>query len=117
MKKGYSILVIGCLIALESTVLKASIQPGERVTFQVFYDNLSPYGQWIQDTEYGYVWIPSVGADFRPYYSDGYWVMTDYGNMWVSDYPWGWAPFHYGRWTFDSDYGWVWIPDSEWGPA
>lgn len=117
MKKISTTFFVVCLIALTSNILEASAQAGERVTFQVFYDNLSPYGQWIQDTEYGYVWAPSVGSDFRPYYSNGYWVMTDYGNMWVSNYPWGWATFHYGRWTYDSEYGWIWIPDSEWGPA
>ncbi len=96
---------------------KMLAQPGAEVSLQVFYDDLSPYGQWVDDPDYGYCWIPSVGGDFRPYYSDGHWVMTEYGNMWVSDYPWGWAPFHYGRWTYNNYYGWVWIPDTEWAPA
>lgn len=86
-------------------------------SYQDFYNDLSPYGEWISDPQYGYVWIPDVGANFRPYYTNGYWVMTNYGNTWVSNYPWGWAAFHYGRWTFDNYYGWVWIPGNEWGPA
>lgn len=90
---------------------------GYSASYQDFYDGLSPYGQWIQDPQYGYVWLPNVGPDFRPYYSGGHWVMTQYGNTWVSDYPWGWAPFHYGRWTYDSYYGWLWIPGTQWGPA
>ena len=84
---------------------------------QTFYDDLSQYGQWIQDPQYGYVWVPEVENDFRPYYSRGHWVMTEYGNTWVSDYPWGWAAFHYGRWTYNPYYGWVWIPGHTWGPA
>ncbi len=84
---------------------------------QTFYDDLSAYGQWVQDAQYGYVWVPEVDADFRPYYTRGHWVMTEYGNTWVSDYPWGWAAFHYGRWTYNSYYGWVWIPGYTWGPA
>jgi len=89
----------------------------EEVTFQQFYDELDPYGQWIDDPQYGYVWRPDVGNDFRPYATNGYWTMTDYGNMWVSNYDWGWAPFHYGRWTLNDRYGWLWIPGTEWGPA
>jgi hypothetical protein len=86
-------------------------------SYQDFYDGLAPYGQWINDPMYGYVWLPDVGSDFRPYYSNGYWAMTQYGNTWVSNYDWGWAPFHYGRWTFDNYYGWLWIPDTQWAPA
>lgn len=96
---------------------QAKAQPGMSVSFQMFYDELSPYGQWIDDPEYGYVWAPEVDNDFRPYYTSGRWMMTDYGNTWISDYDWGWAPFHYGRWTYDNWYGWVWIPGDQWGPA
>jgi len=87
------------------------------VNFQVFYDQLSPYGDWVFDANYGYVWIPDAGPGFIPYASNGYWEFTDYGWTWVSEYPWGWAPFHYGRWYFDPRYGPVWIPGNEWGPA
>jgi len=87
------------------------------VSYQDFYQDLAPYGQWVDDPQYGYVWTPNVNSDFRPYYTNGHWVMTQYGNTWASDFAWGWAPFHYGRWTYDDYYGWVWIPGSEWGPA
>ncbi len=87
------------------------------VSYQSFYDNLSPYGQWVSDPQYGNVWVPNEGGDFRPYGTRGHWVMTDYGNTWVSDDSWGWACYHYGRWTYNSYYGWVWIPGYEWAPA
>jgi hypothetical protein len=87
------------------------------VSFQIFYDNLSPYGHWVDYPDYGFVWIPMVDADFFPYGSNGHWVFTNYGWTWVSHYSWGWAPFHYGRWTYDDYYGWFWIPDNLWGPA
>ena len=88
------------------------------VSFQVFYDELMPYGDWVKDVNYGYIWLPAVGADFHPYGSNGHWMMTDYGNTWVSYYDWGWAPFHYGRWYFDNYYqSWAWIPGYDWGPA
>jgi hypothetical protein len=86
-------------------------------SFQVFYDDLSPYGSWVNNPQYGYVWIPNAGPGFVPYYSDGYWVYTDYGWTWVSDYPWGWAPFHYGRWFSDPFYGPMWVPGYEWSPG
>ena len=87
------------------------------VSFQVFYDELSPYGQWIDYPQYGYAWLPDVDNDFAPYSTRGQWVFTDYGWTWVSDYEWGWAPFHYGRWDYDAYYGWLWVPDYEWGPS
>ncbi|WP_298360833.1 DUF6600 domain-containing protein [Runella sp.] len=96
---------------------KAFAQPGVGITRQDFYNELSPYGQWLDNPTYGQVWQPQVNADFQPYATDGHWEMTEYGNTWVSDYPWGWAPFHYGRWQFDDYYGWIWIPGYEWGPA
>jgi hypothetical protein len=87
------------------------------VSFQVFYDNLSPYGSWVDNSQYGYVWVPRVSHGFTPYGTNGYWIFTDEGWTWVSNYSWGWAPFHYGRWFYDSYYGWIWVPDNEWGPA
>jgi hypothetical protein len=86
-------------------------------SYQDFYDGLAPYGQWIYDQQFGYVWMPNVSSNFRPYYTNGYWAMTQFGNTWVSNYDWGWATFHYGRWTFDHYYGWLWIPGMEWAPA
>jgi hypothetical protein len=86
------------------------------VSYQSFYDNLAPYGQWIYDPQFGNVFVPNEDAGFRPY-TRGHWVMTEYGNTWVSDDPWGWACYHYGRWTYNGYYGWIWIPGYEWAPA
>ena len=85
-----------------------------------FQDDLSAYGNWIDDGMYGRVWQPEtslVGADFTPYYSGGHWALTEFGWTWVSDWSWGWAPFHYGRWIVVSGYGWCWVPGTIWGPA
>ncbi|MDB5287349.1 MAG: hypothetical protein JWR05_2298 [Mucilaginibacter sp.] len=90
---------------------------GQYISEQEFYDQLSPYGAWVSDPNYGDVWVPDVNGDFRPYVTNGHWVLTEYGNTWVSDYPWGWATFHYGRWHYDDYYGWEWIPGNEWAPA
>ena len=92
-------------------------EPGRVVDVSVFYDALSPYGQWFQYGDYGWAWTPyDMPPGWRPY-TTGHWAYTDCGWTWVSDQPWGWAPFHYGRWAYDDDYGWVWIPDTVWGPA
>ncbi|MBS1652071.1 MAG: hypothetical protein JSU07_08695 [Bacteroidetes bacterium] len=92
--------------------------PKQNPNYQEFYDELSPYGQWVDYPGYGYVWIPNAGANFRPYSNNGHWVMTNYGWTWVSNYQWGWAPFHYGRWMYDNNYNsWLWIPGNTWGPA
>ena len=114
------IKVISLLIVWSSGVCitpqEASAQQVS-VSFQLFYDELSPYGMWVEYPNYGYVWIPNGVPGFSPYSTAGHWIFTDDGWTWVSDYPWGWAPFHYGRWDYDNVYGWLWVPDNEWGPA
>ncbi len=82
-----SVMLLG-LLFFGSTGNKAVAQD-VTVSYQDFYDNLSPYGQWVSDPQYGNVWVPNEGGDFRPYGSRGRWAMTDYGNTWVSDDPWG----------------------------
>ena len=111
-----TILSILFLFALPTQ--KASAQyENTYLSYTDFYEDLANYGQWIEDAQYGFVWSPDVDGSFRPYYTNGHWIMTNYGNTWVSDYPWGWACFHYGRWTYDGYYGWLWIPGNNWGPA
>jgi hypothetical protein len=118
MLKKSKMMLLGMISLLFLSVSwKAEARPNDYVSFQVFYDNLAPYGDWVYDNEYGYVWIPDVGPNFHPYSTNGHWVMTEYGNTWVSNYDWGWAPFHYGRWYYSNRYGWAWVPDYEWGPA
>ena len=108
------VITLCCIIATSPTNLSAQQND---VSFQLFYDQLSPYGNWIEYSDYGYVWIPSLDSDFSPYQTNGYWVMSEYGWAWVSDYEWGWAAFHYGRWDYSDSYGWFWVPDNEWGPS
>jgi len=118
MKQSIKSLVI-LLVLITSSVIAPKLASAQQddVNFQVFYDELSPYGQWVDYQNYGYAWIPDAGSGFVPYSTDGHWVLSDYGWTWVSDYEWGWAPFHYGRWDYDNYYGWLWIPDNQWGPA
>lgn len=120
MKRILSITAIAfSMLLLGSLKNKVSAQPYDGdVTYQEFYDELDPYGTWMEYPEYGYVWRPDLGSDFRPYSTNGRWVWSDeYEWIWVSDYDWGWGPFHYGRWFQDSYYGWMWVPGYEWSPA
>ena len=88
-----------------------------------YYEPLGNYGVWIDDPVYGRVWQPApdmAGPGFRPYASDGQWVVNDDGDyVFVSRYDaqWGWATYHYGRWAFNDNYGWVWIPGRAWAPS
>jgi hypothetical protein len=85
-----------------------------------FYDELAPYGSWVEVSGYGRCWRPTVAvwnSSWRPYCDGGRWLWTDCGWYWYSDYSWGWAPFHYGRWTCPVGLGWVWVPDTYWGPS
>jgi len=92
--------------------------PPAEVTY--FYNDLAPYGTWVQLDGYGWCWQPRVVAVnhvWRPYCDGGYWVYSDAGWYWQSSYSWGWAPFHYGRWYMHPGCGWVWLPDRVWGPS
>jgi hypothetical protein len=81
-----------------------------------YASDLSPYGTWSYEAEFGNIWRPRVDPGWRPYWN-GRWVWTVYGWTWVPSEPWGWAPFHYGRWGFSAHLGWYWIPGRFWGPA
>lgn len=126
MKRTLKIAALALVIVLGSSLRNTvSAQYADQyndenrdVSYQTFYDELSPHGRWIDYPGQGYVWVPEVSEDFRPYSTNGHWVWSDnYEWMWVSDYDWGWAPFHYGRWDQDADYGWYWVPGYEWSPA
>ena len=109
------------LIALVSIGVASLAPPASAhvdVSFNVFFDSLSPYGTWFDYPGYGRVWRPAhVGHGWRPY-TDGRWVWSDdYGWVWDGHEDWGWATYHYGRWLYDGRYGWVWVPGYEWGPA
>ena len=119
MKRVLQIASLSFMIILAGSWRnKAAAQVSVDISYQTFYDELSPYGEWIDYPEYGYVWVPSESEGFMPYETNGHWVWSDeYDWMWVSDYSWGWAPFHYGRWFNDPYYGWMWVPGYEWSPA
>ena len=94
----------------------ANAQVEVSVTIGGFYDELAPYGRWI-DCRYGHCWVPArVTAGWQPY-TNGQWVYTEYGWTWMSDDPWGGNPYHYGTWTFLDRYGWCWVPGTVWAPA
>lgn len=99
-----------------SLVPEASAQEARDI--DSFYEDLSPYGDWVDHPDNGYVFIPTgVSPDWRPY-TVGQWIWTEeYGWYWESEEPFGWATFHYGRWGYDDDYGWYWVPGDEWAPA
>jgi hypothetical protein len=90
---------------------------GSSVDVGFFYDNLAPYGNWIQRPRHGWVWTPrAVSSSWRPY-RDGHWVNSDQGWTWLTDEPYGWATYHYGRWYQDPEIGWAWVPGTDWAPA
>jgi hypothetical protein len=87
------------------------------VSFDYFYDSLSPYGEWADVGDYGPCWSPTnVDAEWSPY-ADGYWAYTDAGWTWVSYEDYGGIVYHYGRWLQVAGGRWFWRPDYEWAPA
>jgi hypothetical protein len=72
-------------------------------------EDLSGYGEWSPDPDYGQVWYPPVAASWVPY-REGEWAYVQpWGWTWVDSDSWGFAPFHYGRWARIHD-RWGWIP-------
>lgn len=110
------------LLASICLLLMASIPPlaaqDDPVDFDYFYDNLAPYGDWIEVEDYGYCFRPFVAyenPEWQPY-SEGSWAETEAGWTWISEEEFGWATYHYGRWVYVDTF-WAWVPGYEWAPA
>src|SRR4051794_5397478 len=96
------LLLLLCLALFVPRLARAD----EEVSFDYFYDNLKPYGEWVDVADYGLCWHPSdVSEDWAPY-TDGYWAYTDAGWTWVSYEDFGGIVYHYGRWVRVNDEGW-----------
>jgi hypothetical protein len=117
IKSGLPAIVFAILLSGCFSINASAQNVSATITYQAFYDNLSPYGDWIDYPGYGNVWNPRTEEDFRPYATNGYWIYSPEGWAWESNYAWGWAPFHYGRWLYDDNYGWLWVPGYDWSPA
>ena len=117
MKTIAKMIAIVILLGAGTWLTAKTAQAHRGFDVYYFYNDLRPYGTWVETPEYGTVWIPDVAPGFQPYATSGYWTYTFYGWTWVSYYSWGWAPFHYGRWYLDPRFGWAWVPDYEWGPG
>jgi hypothetical protein len=88
----------------------------ERYYDQEIYgaEELDIYGDWVNTSDYGYVWRPHTTVINNYYnwspYRYGHWVWCPpYGWTWIADEPWGWAPYHYGRWVYYNN-NWCWAP-------
>lgn len=75
---------------------------------------LDPYGSWVYDAPYGWVWVPRVAPGWAPYRVGRWSWVNYYGWTWYSADPWGWAPYHWGSWYYGTR-GWCWFPGA-WGP-
>jgi len=115
-----ALLLLGATAGAGLAVVRTSVGVSlhsSNVDLGFFYDDLAPYGRWIDSPRYGWVWTPTVAAtSWRPY-EYGHWVWTDEGWLWVSDEPFGWAAYHYGRWYDDPGFGWAWVPGYDWAPS
>ncbi|MGI6343217.1 MAG: hypothetical protein ACOXZ9_09630 [Bacteroidales bacterium] len=55
------VITIAIIFALSAGAFQSEAQAqrmGGGITFQTFYNDLSPYGDWIYTHDYGYVWRP-----------------------------------------------------------
>ena len=106
----------GQAVAIQDAVPAALLDAGDH---QIFFAELSRFGEWFETREYGFVWQPTelrTDPVWRPY-TRGRWVNSDQGWTWLSEEPFGWAVYHYGRWVLLAQHGWVWVPGDDWAPA
>jgi hypothetical protein len=122
MRRTIQFMTVALTLALVTPAATASAQSYGRgdsrlqVDIGFFYDELDPYGDWVELQDHGWCFAPRVDRGWRPY-TRGHWVLTDDGWFWASDERFGWAAYHYGRWVDDPYYGWIWVPGYEWAPA
>lgn len=110
-------LLLAALVAMLGIFARPiPVEAQSPVTFDTFFQELAPYGDWVNVEGYGLSWRPRVDENWRPY-TDGRWAQTDAGWTWMSNEPWGWITYHYGRWTTLEDRSWIWVPGYEWAPA
>ena len=75
-------------------------------------------GNFVQDTTFGEIWIPSVTPPGWHPYEPCHWINTrQYGWYYDDKTPWGQIVHHYGRWMHDEQIGWFWVPGKEFSPA
>jgi hypothetical protein len=116
MKKLSIATLFLAVLAAGFSAQPARAQIQVNISIGGFYDELEPYGRWV-DCSYGDCWVPArVSRGWQPY-SNGEWVYTEYGWTWVSSDPWGDTPYHYGTWVYTHRYGWAWVPGTVWAPA
>ena len=96
-----------------STATSAAYLPPDLQTYGNTFDR---YGSWQYAAPYGYVWYPTVGPDWRPYYYGSWSAVPSYGWTWVGIDAWSWPTHHYGRWGYGRN-SWYWIPGRTWSTA
>ena len=74
-----------------------------------FHNELSPYGTWVNYSNYGQCWRPYGYSGYRPYV-DGSWSYSNYGPTWNGNEAWAPYTYNYGQWIYTASYGWIWIP-------
>ena len=62
IKKTIVAVIVILSLLIIGPVNKSRAQFSASISIQTFYSELAPYGQWIDDPEFGYVWVPDVGT-------------------------------------------------------
>ena len=86
---------------------------------QDFEETLAKHGKWIEDADYGQIWVPNANKErgWKPY-QDGMWQNHDDKSLFFFSFePFGYIVYHYGQWQWSPSSRWYWIPGYTWGPA
>jgi hypothetical protein len=97
-------------VARDGIYLNAYAEEGQYINpGTIGGEDLTVYGSWENDGDYGAVWYPAnVGNDWQPYRNGRWTWVAPWGWTWIEAEPWGFAPFHYGRWNrFGNRWGWI----------
>ena len=69
-----ALLALPVASAITTTIAVPRALAQGTVSVEIFHDELSPFGRWVEHRRHGYVWYPSeVDDNWRPY-THGHWV-------------------------------------------
>ena len=97
-----AIVLLALTAALSQAVLFVQPAWADSDDAAIFYEELTKFGNWYEDPDYGPAWYPTqdpdkpdkvYDANFRPYL-DGRWNLTEQGFVFETMEPWGWAAYH-----------------------
>lgn len=112
--------VVGLCLAMAALLVPVPVLAGTERPAVTLPDRatLSKFGNFVQHSQYGEVWVPTATPLGWHPYPPCQWVRSQHFGWYFDDKTdWGQFIHHYGRWTHDQQLGWVWIAGNDFSPG